>query len=650
MKQQVLIVEDEFIVANHIRTLLIKADYEVCGIAASVSEAKELIDKKKPAWVLLDIFLQDGSIGTDLGVFLNDKGIAFIYISANTNFEILEKAKATHPYGFLVKPFQERDLLTMMEIAREKHLNQIQFNQQLQLVLQNQLELIANSFLTTDEKLAKIPGLYQPLIPFDLLTLSISKSQLIIEDIAFVRSGFNEYQILNNKDYKDRLGLTAKDIGKYRETDYLNIEKKIYSSAEYNTLKSKEPLEKSVSENFQVESKLYYPIEMKNGTYSSISFYSRKCDFYKIVHLSFLTKALKQLSYFIDTLNQGNKDAINDAAYETEKKTGAATTKPAYPEIAGIIGKSLCLLNVLDNVSMVAPSQTSVLILGESGTGKERIAQCIHQLSPRKSKPIITVNCGALQKDLIESELFGHVKGAFTGALENRIGKFELANGGSIFLDEVGELTLDAQVKLLRVLQEREIEHVGGSQSIKVNVRVIAATNRNLEKEVAAGRFRLDLYYRLNVFPIDLPALRERKDDIPILAEHFLQKFSTLMGKEKPALSRNVLKQMNSYHWPGNIRELEHLMERSLLLCKGPELSEIHFPVNAKEIYNNSIDDSSLKTLEQMEADYILSVLRKVKGKIGGAGGAAEILGLPSSTLNSRIKKLGIHKESYFNQ
>jgi len=650
MKQQVLIVEDEFIVANHIRTLLIKADYEVCGIAASVSEAKELIDKKKPAWVLLDIFLQDGSIGTDLGVFLNDKGIAFIYISANTNFEILEKAKATHPYGFLVKPFQERDLLTMMEIAREKHLNQIQFNQQLQLVLQNQLELIANSFLTTDEKLAKIPGLYQPLIPFDLLTLSISKNQLSIEEIAFVRSGFNEYQVLNNKDYKDRLGLTAKDIGKYRETDYLNIEKKIYSSAEYNTLKSKEPLEKSVSENFQVESKLYYPIEMKNGNYSSISFYSRKCDFYKIVHLSFLTKALKQLSYFIDTLNQGNKDTINDAAYETEKKTGAATTKPAYPEIAGIIGKSLCLLNVLDNVSMVAPSQTSVLILGESGTGKERIAQCIHQLSPRKSKPIITVNCGALQKDLIESELFGHVKGAFTGALENRIGKFELANGGSIFLDEVGELTLDAQVKLLRVLQEREIEHVGGSQSIKVNVRVIAATNRNLEKEVAAGRFRLDLYYRLNVFPIDLPALRERKDDIPILAEHFLQKFSTLMGKEKPALSRNVLKQMNSYHWPGNIRELEHLMERSLLLCKGPELSEIHFPVNAKEIYNNSIDDSSLKTLEQMEADYILSVLRKVKGKIGGAGGAAEILGLPSSTLNSRIKKLGIHKESNFNQ
>ena len=650
MKQQVLIVEDEFIVANHIRTLLIKADYEVCGIAASVSEAKELIDKKKPAWVLLDIFLQDGSIGTDLGVFLNDKGIAFIYISANTNFEILEKAKATHPYGFLVKPFQERDLLTMMEIAREKHLNQIQFNQQLQLVLQNQLELIANSFLTTDEKLAKIPGLYQPLIPFDLLTLSISKNQLSIEEIAFVRSGFNEYQILNNKDYKDRLGLTAKDIGKFRETDNLNIEKKIYSSAEYNTLKSKVPLEKSVSENFQVESKLYYPIEMKNGTYSSISFYSRKCDFYKIVHLSFLTKALKQLSYFIDTLNQGNKDTINDAAYETEKKTGAATTKPAYPEIAGIIGKSLCLLNVLDNVSMVAPSQTSVLILGESGTGKERIAQCIHQLSPRKSKPIITVNCGALQKDLIESELFGHVKGAFTGALENRIGKFELANGGSIFLDEVGELTLDAQVKLLRVLQEREIEHVGGSQSIKVNVRVIAATNRNLEKEVAAGRFRLDLYYRLNVFPIDLPALRERKDDIPILAEHFLQKFSTLMGKEKPALSRNVLKQMNSYHWPGNIRELEHLMERSLLLCKGPELSEIHFPVNAKEIYNNSIDDSSLKTLEQMEADYILSVLRKVKGKIGGAGGAAEILGLPSSTLNSRIKKLGIHKESYFNQ
>ena len=200
------------------------------------------------------------------------------------------------------------------------------------------------------------------------------------------------------------------------------------------------------------------------------------------------------------------------------------------------------------------------------------------------------------------------------------------------------------------MLQEREIEQVGGSRSIKVNVRVIAATNRNLEKEVAAGRFRLDLYYRLNVFPIELPALRERKDDIPILAEYFLQKFSTLMGKEKPVLSRNVLKQLDSYQWPGNIRELEHLLERSLLLCKGPELNEIYFPAHSKEIFNNSIEDTGVKTLEQMEADYILSVLRKVKGKIGGAGGAAEILGLPSSTLNSRIKKLGIQKDSQFNQ
>jgi len=645
MKQQVLIVEDEFIVANHLRTLLLKADYEVCGIAASVIEAKELIEKKKPTWVLLDIFLQDGSMGTDLGEYLNDKGIAFIYISANTNFEILERAKATHPYGFLVKPFRERDLLTMMEIAREKHLSQAQFNQQLQPMLQNQLELISYSSLNIDEKLKRIPGIFQALIPFDVLILTIGQVKTTgLNEITFIRSGFDEYQILKNQELKEQLG------AKVKEFDTGTIERKIYNGSDYKELQSTSLFEKLISRKFQAECKLFFPVETKNGSCASISFYTRKQDFYKPAHLIFITKAKQQLSYLIETLQQSDKGASGEKSNpNTIKNTSPSVEKKANSDFFGIIGKSPSLLSVLDQVSLVAPAQTSVLILGESGTGKERIAQCIHQLSPRKSKPIITANCAAMQKELIESELFGHEKGAFTGAIENRIGKFELADGGTIFLDEIGELPMDAQVKLLRVLQEREVEHVGGSRSIKVNVRVIAATNRNLEKEVAAGRFRLDLYYRLNVFPIELPSLRDRKDDISLLADHFMAKFSKQMGKEKTPIGRAALKQLETYHWPGNIRELENLLERSMLLNKGTVLTEIILP-HSIEIMSANYDDLGTKTLEQMEAEYIISVLKKCNGKIGGPNGAAEILGIPSSTLNSKIKKLGIHKESYFNR
>jgi len=652
MKQQVLIVEDEFIVANHLRTILTKADYEVCGIAASVEEARVIVEKKKPTWVLLDIFLQQGSMGTDLGEYLNDKGIAFIYISANTNFEILEKAKATQPYGFLVKPFQERDLLTMMEIARDKHLNQIQLNQQLQPILQTQLELITESSLNTEEKLKRIPGIFQPLIPFEVLTISSGTGQTGgLTEITFIRSGFDEYQLFKNQEFKEHMGLSAKESRTIQRNNSGVAEKKIYNGAEFHALGTSVPYEKLVSVNFQIESKLSYPVQMQNGDYSAISFYNRKRDLYKPVHLQFLAKAKQQVGNFLHNLNQVSKGSGFEQINEGYKKSARIDSdKNLNAGFSGVIGKSPAILSVLDNVSLVAPGQTSVLILGESGTGKERIAHSIHQLSPRSSKPIITVNCGAMQKDLIESELFGHEKGAFTGAIENRIGKFELAEGGTIFLDEVGELPMEAQVKLLRVLQEREIEHVGGSRSIKVNVRIIAATNRNLEKEVAAGRFRLDLYYRLNVFPIEIPSLRDRKDDIPLLADYFIGKFSRQMEKEKPVLGRAVLKQLESYDWPGNIRELEHLLERSLLLNKGSVLNEIHLPANTKDLLKSTGSEPGNKTLEQIEAEYIISVLKRCNGKIGGPGGAAEILGLPPSTLNSKIKKLQIHRESYFNQ
>ena len=282
--------------------------------------------------------------------------------------------------------------------------------------------------------------------------------------------------------------------------------------------------------------------------------------------------------------------------------------------------------------------------MGESGTGKERIADCIHNLSNRKNKPFIKVNCATLPANLIESELFGHEKGAFTGAIDKRIGKFEKANNGTIFLDEIGEMPVELQVKLLRVLQEKEIEPIGSKAPIKIDVRIIAATNRNLEKEVAEGRFRLDLYYRLNVFPVTLPALRERKEDIPALAYHFINYYNHKAGKKVSSISDTALKNMMAYNWPGNIRELEHLMERNVLLAKGKMIEEVALPLLQK--VNTSANDASrIKTIHENERDYIISVLKKCNGRIWGVGAAAEVLNIPPSTLKSKMKKLGIKKE-----
>ncbi|HKC35480.1 MAG TPA: sigma-54 dependent transcriptional regulator, partial [Chitinophagaceae bacterium] len=313
----------------------------------------------------------------------------------------------------------------------------------------------------------------------------------------------------------------------------------------------------------------------------------------------------------------------------------------------GIIGNSHLLLNVFDHVTQVAPFDTAVLILGESGTGKERIADCIHKLSPRKGKALVKVNCATLPATLIESELFGHEKGSFTGATDKRTGKFEQANGGTIFLDEIGEMPVDLQVKLLRVLQEKEIEPIGSRSSIKINVRIIAATNRNLEKEVAEGRFRLDLYYRLNVFPIELPPLRERIEDIPVLASHFINYYNRKAGKKIIGLSDKVVKNMMAYHWPGNIRELENLIERSVLLAKGTIIEEISLPAVQKKDFFIDTQNPHMKTIHENERDHIITVLKKCNGKIWGVGAAAEVLNLPPTTLKSKMKKLGIRKEEF---
>jgi DNA-binding NtrC family response regulator len=453
MKAKILIVEDQFIEANNLTIILEKAGYTVCRIARSVPQAISIIDEEKPDMVLLDIHLDGELTGIDLAKILGEKNIPFVFLSANSDENILNAAKATKPYGFLVKPFRERDVSVTLDVAWYLH----------------------------------------------------------------------------------------------------------------------------------------------------------------------------QQSQKSDTPQIGDKPA----------------TQSKRSDFKDIIGDSASFVEVLNNVKVVAPSDVSVLVLGESGTGKELIAKAIHQNSGRKNKTLVVVNCGALPAGLIESELFGHEKGAFTGASEKRIGKFEQANGGTIFLDEIGELPLDLQVKFLRVLQEKEIEPVGGHKK-SVNVRVIAATNRDLEKEMAAGRFRLDLYYRLNIFPLTLPPLRDRREDIIPLATFFLNHYAKRENKTVSGFSDQVLKDLQNYNWPGNVRELENLMERGVLLSTGKLITTLNLPAKSK--LPDSKDGSRLKTMEENEREHIIQVLESCNWKIYGEDGAAEILQINGSTLSSRMKKLGIQK------
>jgi DNA-binding NtrC family response regulator len=461
MKKKILIVEDQFIEADSLQMILEKAGYEVCSIARSVPIALEIVENEKPDLVLIDIFLQGNLTGIDLAKKLGEKKIGFVYLSANSNKKTLDEAKVTKPYGFLVKPFREKDILVTVDIAWYLH----------------------------EQNLA---------------------SQRIHEQVQ-----------------------------------------------------------------------------------AELADHSR------------------------------------------------------VPEFKSIIGNSQSLQSVLDAVLIVAKAETSVLLLGESGTGKEKIAACIHNLSSKRSKPFVKVNCAALPATLIESELFGHERGAFTGTWEKRIGKFEQANGGTIFLDEIGEMPPEIQVKLLRVLQEKEIERLGGRETLKIDVRIIAATNRNLEKDIAEGRFRMDLYYRLNVFPIVIPPLRERKEDIPLLTAYFIQAFNQKLGKQVNDISGMALEKLMKYNWPGNIRELENLVERSMLFTKGYFIEDILLPVQQKMPMLPG--PAEVKTIEENERVNIIAALKECNGKVSGTGGAAELLNIHASTLNSKIKKLGIKTVHYRN-
>lgn len=652
MNKKVLIVEDEFIVANDLRLILTQAEYNVIGIAASVEEASMYLQQQTPDLVILDIRLNGKRSGITLARRLKDDNIAFIYVSANSNQKVLEEAKATEPYGFLVKPFREKDLLITLDIAWYRHTHSLESKLRNEERLQRLLAEICNEESDIQLKFLKLAVAMQSFIPFDFMATGVRPmNEERFTDIGYLRVGFDEYQHIGEKELLTMTGLNNRSFYAAIENGYVDSSGNIYSNEVPDNSFPKHSLQRILLNCLRMESYLVFPVSLGYGFSIHYFFYSRKSGIYNKSHLTFLNRIKRCLADLAEKIvyYETSSPIEKDRPVSPDRKQNKAAFNPGFKSI---IGNHHLLLTALDLATQVAPYNTSVLILGESGTGKEKVAQSIHEFSPRKNGPFIKINCAAIPETLVESELFGHEKGAFTGAIEKRRGKFEQAEGGTIFLDEIGELALAMQMKLLRVLQEREIEYVGGSSPLKVNVRVVAATNRNLEKEVAEGRFRLDLYYRLNVFPITLPPLRERKTDLEALTLFFGNKFCKEFNKPFNGISDSMIQKMCAYNWPGNIRELENVIEQSVVLNDGKsklqlmrDLSSPAFSVVEKTGINTFDEVKHIQ--QETEREYIASILKKTKGRIRGANGAAKLLNIKPTTLESKMVRLNIRRQDF---
>ena len=405
-----------------------------------------------------------------------------------------------------------------------------------------------------------------------------------------------------------------------------------------------------------IRSMCVVPLTLQGKCIGLLSLVSQQLDQYSDEDAGFLQEVANQVALAVQNM-QSYQEIENLKARLEKENVYLREELRAEHNFEEIVGNSSALLKALHAVEQVAPTDSTVLIYGETGTGKELVARAIHNRSSRNGRALVSVNCSAISAGLVESELFGHMKGAFTGALERRIGRFELANGGTIFLDEIGELCLETQVKLLRVLQEHEFEPVGSSHPLRVDVRVIAATNRNLREAVQAGRFRSDLFYRLNVFPIELPPLRERRSDIPQLVAFCLSQFSKRLGKKIDGVSRESMENLVNYPWPGNIRELQNVIERAIIVSTDPtlRLDRDLMPVAAAAKGMEAPDEDSpedrqadltspkpLLTLDEVERNHIFAALQHAGGVVDGPKGAAKILNLHPNTLRHRMDKLGI--------
>ncbi|GAB3502470.1 hypothetical protein GCM10027341_30500 [Spirosoma knui] len=826
-----LIVEDEFLIANDLRRILAKAGYRVEGIAGSVIEAKQLISDQQTDIVLLDIFLDGSETGIDLAHWLNRQSIPFVFLSANLTDSLLEAAKVTQPFGFLTKPFREKDVLTTLEIARYRHAHSEETKLRQQQSIQIAVNNASISIQNREQFCLAIAEQINQFVPFSFLTFQIGlPDESSFYWLMLEKTGDNSFQrvslttLLQNvanasllehldKEAPDRLGeqtgvfngaaferlceqyltarasrdrfrvrsmalfpiplkrnsattimlsstladgfterdyqtvslicpqiaLTLDNLLAYEELDTrrqvkaielaianafrsglsldamltqvagsvnellpvdvlalyqagdqppsrtsaLNIVQKVNSRFEplevqslpiYSTISSmawatalasmQTCLAKpTLSVGFQftneapgdaigdilrkaleLQSIMYVPVFISEQPAASLILASKAPYAFTYRDLHTVQDISVQLALALDNVLAFERINQLSERLELEKTYLAEEIKTSH-NFGEIIGQSQAMQAVFSYIGQVAPTDATVLIMGETGTGKELVARAVHTLSPRKGRPIVKINCAALPGQLIESELFGHERGSFTGATEKRIGKFELANGGTLFLDEIGELPLELQSKLLRAIQEKEIERIGGKGPIRIDVRVIAATNRNLQEEVAKGQFRSDLYYRLNVFPIVVPPLRDRTDDIQPLALHFLRRISKKLGKPLTGISNDALQQILAYPWPGNIRELEHVLERAAILSRSTtlELAEPLRPTPvSSELALNESRSEPIQPIQVTMRAAILAALAKSGGRIRGQGGAAELLHLKPTTLEARMKKLHI--------
>jgi len=659
MKESILIVEDEFITADDLQLTLEGAGYRVTGAAVSVQEAREMIRRDRPGIVLLDIHLKGKLSGIVLGKELKEENIAFIYLSANSSEEVLQAAKATEPYGFLIKPYREKDLLIALDIAQYRHTQSLRSKWLREDILKKRLSDILDTPAGWEGKPLDTARVLQSCISFDYLSLRVnSPYDKRFVATGFLRIGFDEYQEAGIKEIAVVSGVKPDEIKNLLAATPPDRSLGYFNGKAFEETFASRPVNGFLAKTFQLCSYLVMPLLSADGFVFNLYFYSRKPGAYNDEQLGLISRLQQPLTGMIDSIAFTEKENALSMPWDVSRMTMAKNDKTPTA-FEGIIGNSPLLLDVFDQIIRVAPLDTSVLILGESGTGKESIADSIHRLSPRKDKPLVKINCAALPPSLIESELFGHEKGAFTGATDKRIGKFELADGGTIFLDEIGEMPMELQPKLLRVLQQREIERVGGRQPVKINVRLITATNRDLEKEVAEDRFRLDLYYRLNVFPIQLPALRERTADIVPLALYFADCLCRQINKPFHGISPEMLAELQTYDWPGNVRELENVIEQSVIINNGASGLTLKRPLRnplnkAPFTTANPVSDLTIRTLDdfksqqlQGEKEYICMVLKKTNGRVRGKGGAAELLNEKPTTLETRMAKLGINKKDF---
>jgi transcriptional regulator with GAF, ATPase, and Fis domain len=477
---------------------------------------------------------------------------------------------------------------------------------------------------------------------------------------GYLRTGLNEYQHLQREDILRISKQDAEGFMQIRANLIKTYQNPFILSGNSLTENNKNnPINDNICKHFRFKSNLIFPVHLEKYGKVIFSFYGNEEDSFSENEINFLKSLEATLRLVLDRslaleeIEKLNTQLLQRNSYLIEE----VNSKNNFETI---IGTSELLQEVFKNVNLVANADTTVLVLGETGTGKELIARSLHNNSARKSNSFIKVNCATLPAQLIESELFGHEKGSFTGAFEKRIGKFELADKGSIFLDEIGELPLELQAKLLRVIQEKEFERIGGKQTIKCDVRIIAATNRILEKEVEKGRFRSDLYFRLNVFPINLPPLRERVEDIPLLATYFGQKFCKKMNKPFKGIHREMLEVLQQYQWPGNIRELENVMEQAVIVSKGTaslELARQLLLAKSTEAEAPNIIITKPETTktyaavkeqkEALEKQAIIEALTKTKGRVRGSKGAASLLDILPTTLESKMKKYNIFKSEF---